>query len=329
MTRKTTLPHPILNWSETMSKFTSEFWEWFIFVPTVLGLVGLIALIVWMSKRSDVTPGKPETMGHEWDGLEEYNNPLPGWWLVLFLLTIAFAVVYLMLYPGLGITDGALGWSSKKVLQQQQLEQEEKLSAFYQKYGKIPVTELAKNTRLMRTGARLFGNNCATCHGARAEGAKGYPNLRDKDWLFGDTPQAIEKTILDGRFSVLMQAWLPKLKAQGVDQLTEYVLSLSGRKHDQAKAAAGKNLYMANCVGCHGPQGKGMQALGAPNLTDNIWLHGGSRKDIYTSIAHGRKSTMPAHRKKLGEAKVRILAAYIYSLSHDVHDKQSKEKPAR
>jgi cytochrome c oxidase cbb3-type subunit 3 len=164
-------------------------------------------------------------------------------------------------------------------------------------------------------GQRLFLTYCIQCHGSDAGGRPGYPNLTDKNWLWGGTPEAIKASITNGRTAV-MPAWEPVIGADGVEQVTEYVQSLSGRKVDEAMAAKGKDIFTTNCAACHMPDGTGMQALGAPNLTDTTWLYGGSEGVIRQTIKAGRNGKMPAHKELLGEDKIHLLAAYVYSLSN-------------
>ncbi len=298
----------------------SPFWHWFVVILTIGTILAIWWLIRWTMKVRPGEVGVGEEMGHVWDeDLREYNNPLPRWWLWLFYITIAFSVIYLILYPGLGNFPGLLGWSMVKQYQEEVKAAEAKYGPIYEKYAKMAIPALAKDPEAMKIGQRLFLNYCSTCHGADARGARGFPNLTDNDWLWGGDPASIEKTILDGRGSrgqKRMPAWKDSLGEEGVEQVAAYVMSLSGRQVDPALAEKGKEKYMTFCVGCHGPDGKGNPALGAPNLTDNIWLYGGSPGTIKKSIAEGRSGVMPPHRHFLGEAKVHILAAYVYSLSH-------------
>ncbi|RMD68980.1 MAG: cytochrome-c oxidase, cbb3-type subunit III [Gammaproteobacteria bacterium] len=294
----------------------SPFWSWFVIILTVGSILATWWLIRWTMKISPGEAGLGEETGHVWDGdLREYNNPLPRWWLWLFYITIVFSVIYLILYPGLGNFPGLLGWTKEKQYEEEVRAAEAKYGPIYEKYAKMDIPALAKDPEAMKIGQRLFLNYCATCHGADAGGAPGFPNLTDNDWLWGGDPQTIEKTILDGRQGS-MPAWKDALGEEGIEQVAAYVMSLSGRKVDPALAEKGKEKYMTFCIGCHGPDGKGNPALGAPNLTDNIWLYGGSPGTIKKSIREGRNGVMPPHRDFLGEAKVHILAAYVYSLSH-------------
>ncbi len=298
-----------------MADFTSSFWNWFIIVPTVGGIIACFLLIRWLS-----TAIKPEDEGkemdHRWDGdLVELNNPLPRWWLNMFYITLYFSIGYLVLYPGLGTFKGLLGWSSAGQYQHEVDVADAKYGPLFKRYQEMPIVAVAADPDARRIGERLFVNYCATCHGSDARGARGFPNLRDNNWLYGGAPEVIEQTILDGRSGV-MPAWEAALGGEaGVADVTEYVFSLSGRNVDQAVAARGAEKYQMLCVACHGAEGTGNQALGAPNLTDNIWLYGGSRTRVMETIAKGRNGVMPPHREFLGEDKVHLLAAYVYSLS--------------
>lgn len=298
-----------------MADFTSPFWSWFIIIAALGGILAMFLLNRWMTEPRRRAEERPKSMGHVWDeNLEELNNPLPRWWVNLFHITLVFAAVYLVLYPGLGSFAGVLGWTSIGQYEKEVQAAEARFSPMYEKYLKQDLSALAKDPEALKTGERLFVNYCATCHGSDARGAKGFPNLRDHDWLWGGDPQTIKTTIMNGRTGV-MPAWGAALGPEGLFNVTEYVLSLSGRKVNESAAAAGKEKFMQLCVACHGPEGKGNPALGAPNLTDDIWLYGGTQKAVMESIEKGRSGRMPAHAEFLGEAKVHVLAAYVYSLS--------------
>lgn len=298
-----------------MADFTSGFWNWYIIVLTTASILACFLLIRWLSGAI-----KPEDEGkemdHVWDeSLVELNNPLPSWWLKMFYLTLFFGIGYLALYPGLGTFKGLLGWTSLGQYQREVDIADAKYGPLFKKFQEMPVVAVADDPDARRMGERLFVNYCATCHGSDARGARGFPNLRDNDWLYGGAPETIEQTILGGRSGV-MPAWGAALGGDaGVADVTEYVFSLSGRNVDQASAARGQEKFAMMCVACHGADGTGNQALGAPNLTDNIWLYGGSAKQVMETIALGRAGVMPPHREFLGEDKVHLLAAYIYSLS--------------
>ena len=301
-----------------MADFMSNFWSWFIIVPTVVGIIALFWLNRWMT-----TPGKgPEEgaakpTGHVWDGdLEELSNPLPRWWLNLFYLTLIFAIVYLVLYPGLGTFAGALGWTSTGQYDTEIKRARDRFDPLYEKYLRLRIEGLARDPEARRTGERLYITYCTGCHGADARGGKGYPNLRDRDWLFGGDPAQIKESIMKGRGRAgSMPTWEAVLGQEGLFNVTEYVLSLSGKRHDENAAVAGRVKFQQLCIACHGKDGRGNPQLGAPNLADNIWLYGGSQKDIMESIAKGRGNEMPAWGEFLGEAKSHLLASYIYGLS--------------
>jgi cytochrome c oxidase cbb3-type subunit 3 len=286
----------------------------FVIVTTILNVVAAVWLLVWMRKRRGEAKLTTDTTGHVWDGdLREYNNPLPRWWLWLFVLTVVFSIGYLVLYPGMGNAKGTLGWTSQRQFDAMQAEQERRSQVMLAQFsGKTPA-ELAHDPRAVAVGRNLFANNCAACHGSDGRGAPGFPNVTDTDWLWGGDPEMIEATIRDGRQGV-MTPWIDVLGAKGVDDVVAHVMSLSGRKATTGDAAAGKLQFETVCAACHGADGKGTHALGAPNLTDNIWLHGGSQEKIRESVVKGRNGVMPAHGDRMGEARVKLLTAYVMSM---------------
>jgi len=298
-----------------MSDFTSEFWSWFIIVIVVGGWVWMFYLLRGNNKVEG-EPGVPT--GHVWDeDLEELNNPLPRWWLYMFYFTLFFGIGYLALYPGLGSYKGLLGWTEVGEYEAEVAAADAEFGPIFAKFEQTPIAELAGDAAAMKAGERLFVSYCAVCHGSDARGAPGFPNLRDDDWIFGGSPEQIETSISAGRTSNGMIAWEAALGgAEGVDQVAAYVMSLSGRDVDAKLAEEGEAKF-AICAGCHMPDGTGNQVLGAPNLTDKIWLYGGSARAIKESIAKGRSGVMPAHSDFLGAAKSHILAAYVYSLSQE------------
>ena len=301
-----------------MSDFTSGFWGWFIALATVLSIVAILWLPNWMSRGKRPPPGQQvETMGHVWDeNLQEYNHPLPRWWLYMFYFTVVFGAGYLILYPGLGTFGGVLGWTERRQYEDEVATADAKYGPLYERYRGVPVAALVNDPDAVRIGERLFSTYCTQCHGSDARGVRDFPNLRDNDWLYGGTPEDIEQTILHGRQGA-MPAWEPILGRDGVFQVAEYVQGMSGREVDSVVAAKGRDIFKQNCVVCHGEEGKGNQQIGAPNLTDNIWLHGGLQKRIQETIAGGRNSRMPAHAEFLGPAKVHLLAAYVFGLRID------------
>jgi len=260
-------------------------------------------------------PGAAETTGHKWDeDLAEYNNPLPRWWSWLFYLTIVFSLAYLVLYPGLGSWPGTLGWSQVGQLKEETRVAERQFGPLYQKFAATEVEALAKNPEALAIGQKLFLNNCAQCHASDGAGSRGFPNLTDGDWLWGGDAKAIGETIAEGRTGV-MPAFGAALGEQGVKNVAQYVRSLSGLTTDSLKVAFGKDIYVQNCVACHGAEGKGNPALGAPNLTDKTWLHGSAEPVVMETIAKGRNNQMPAHKEKLSAAQIHLLTAYVYWLS--------------
>jgi cytochrome c oxidase cbb3-type subunit III len=298
-----------------MADFTSAFWSWFIIALVLASIVALVALSIWWSEPKWKSGKRPQTMGHVWDGdLQELNNPLPRWWLNLFYLTLIFGVIYLLLYPGLGRVRGALGWSELGQYRSEVKTADALYGPLYEKYFREHIPDLARDAQAMKTGERLFVNYCSLCHGSDARGAPGFPNLRDGDWLYGGTPEQIKATILAGRAGV-MPPWGPTLSRDELFNVTEYVLRLNGRRVSEAAARAGEATFQKYCIACHGPEGKGNPAVGAPNLTNNIWLYGSSQQAVMQSIAEGRQGRMPAFADFLGEHKVHLLAAYVYSLS--------------
>jgi cytochrome c oxidase cbb3-type subunit III len=298
-----------------MHDFVSGFWSWFIIIPTALGIIGCFVLLVKLS-GGKIDPDKdPETMGHVWDeDLEELNNPLPMWWLFMFHFTIVFSVIYLVLYPGMGTFEGILGWTQTSQYQDEMDTAAEKYDPIFDKFAKQDLVAVSEDPEANTIGKRLYATYCTQCHGSDARGARGYPNLTDDDWLWGGKPEEIKKTIMDGRFGG-MPAWQEVIGTEGVFNVTEYVRSLSGQEGNAVVMSKGKEIFTTNCVVCHGADAKGNYMFGAPNLTDNKWLYGGSQKRVLESISKGRSGQMPPHAEFLGEAKVHLLAAYVYSLS--------------
>jgi cytochrome c oxidase cbb3-type subunit 3 len=298
-----------------MSDFTSEFWSWFI-IAIVGG--GIIWLVILLRGNSKTTGDVGVPTGHVWDeDLQELNNPLPRWWLIMFYITIFFSIGYLILYPGMGSFKGVLGWTEIGEYEAEVAEADTEFGPLFEKFEKTPIPALASDEAAMNAGERLYVTYCAVCHGSDARGAPGFPNLRDNDWLYGGEPENIETSIMHGRVGAMPSWEAPLGGEEGVNQVANYVMSLAGRDVDDKLAAAGKEKFDMLCVSCHMPDGTGNKLLGAPNLTNNIWLYGGSPRAIKQSIAKGRSGRMPAHNEFLGSAKSHILAAYIYSLSHE------------
>lgn len=291
----------------------SAFWSWFIAVLTIASIVGIVWLLLATARSK--SGGSADTTGHTWDGdLTEYNNPLPLWWLGLFLLTVIFGGLYLAFFPGLAVTPGSLGWTSAGQVRAELAETNRKLEAVFAQFRGKPVEALIGDAKAQEFGRNVFANNCAVCHGSDARGSKGYPNLTDNDWLYGGQADNVLTSILKGRQGA-MPALGEALGEQGVIEAASYVLSLSGRKVDEQLAAAGKARYMTICVACHGPQAKGNALVGAPNLTDDVWLYGGSFEDVKTSIRNGRNGRMPTWESILGEDRARLVAAWVLAQS--------------
>lgn len=296
------------------SQFTSPFWSYYIIVIVVLSLIYVTWLLISQNKVKVKKGEKVQTTGHSWDGIEEYNNPLPRWWFFMFLATIAFGIGYLVAYPGLGDYKGIFGWTSHGQYKAEVAKAEEGYKPLYQKFAGMSVEDTAKQPEAMTIGKNLFDTYCIQCHGSDAKGSRGFPNLTDTDWLFGGTPEKIHETITKGRIGV-MAAWGPVLGEEGVRDAANYVMSLSGKEHNEDRAVRGKAIFAANCAVCHGPEGKGTMGM-APNLTDNIWLWGGSEKAIIETITLGRNNQMPSWEGFLSPEKIHLLTAYVWGISH-------------
>ncbi len=293
-----------------MNDFTSGFWEIYIAVLTVASIIACAVFLKSQSSRK--VPGKVTTTGHVWDeDLAEWNNPLPNWWRWLFYITIVFAFVYVALYPGLGIFRGGLGWTQVGQYEQEQKRAEATYGPIFAKYSAMDIQQVAADPAAMAMGQNLYLNYCAQCHASDARGSKGFPNLTDRDWLYGGDPKTIEQTILNGRNGV-MPPLGAALGPDGTKDVANYVLSLSGSPADSIRMARGKEKFEQICAACHGADGKGNQALGAPNLTDKIWLYGSGEAAIIETVTNGRNNKMPAWKEFLGEQKVHVLAAYIW-----------------
>lgn len=294
-----------------MSDFVSQFWNLYVIVIVLVSVVGCYLFLLSQSKAT-FTPGK--ATGHVWDEtLEEYNNPLPKWWSWLFVITVVFALVYLALYPGLGNFKGVLGWSSTGQHKAEVDKVDAAVKPLFDKYMAMDLKAVAGDKQAMEMGKRLYLTYCMQCHGADARGAKGFPNLTDGDWLYGGEPDQIKETIANGRMGVMPPH--AQLGADTIKDLANYVRSLSGLPNDAVRAAKGKEAFTsAGCVGCHGPEATGMHALGAPNLTDKVWLYGSSEATITETITNGRQNQMPAWKEFLGDAKVHLLSAYVLSV---------------
>jgi cytochrome c oxidase cbb3-type subunit 3 len=292
-------------------------WSVFIVLVTLFNIFGCLWLLRWTSKpkaAGEKIGGGADT-GHVWDNdLREYNNPLPRWWLWLFYLTVAFGLIYLVLYPGLGSFPGLKGWTQGSQYEQERAAAEAKAAAYLAPFASMTIPQLAADPKAMSTARNLFQVNCAQCHGSDGGGATGFPNLTDSNWLWGDDPDTVVQTITAGRLAV-MPPWGPVLGEQGVDRVVAYVEQLGGRQADGTLAAAGQALFETNCAACHGVDGKGNPILGAPNLTDDIWLYGGDPATLHLTVTNGRNGQMPAFGERLGAERVRLLAAYAIQLA--------------
>ena len=298
-----------------MSDFTSDFWSGWVAIITIVSILACL-LLLWFSGKAKAMTASDNTTGHVWDGdLREMNNPLPRWWVWLFVITILFAGVYLALYPGLGNSPGTLAWSSTGQHTAEMAKGEKDVAPLYAKFAAMKPEDVSRDPAAMAIGERLFMNNCAQCHGSDARGSKGFPSLSDGDWLHGGATEQIKASITKGR-----KGEMPALAAavgtpDDVKNVAHYVLSLSGSPHDSLRASLGKPKFGA-CAACHGMDGKGNAALGAPNLTDDIWLHGWGENAIVAMINAGKINQMPAQEGKLSEAQIHVLSAYVWGLSN-------------
>lgn len=298
-----------------MSDFTSNFWSFYVAGFTLLGIFGCL-LLLWLTARKKIESADDNTTGHVWDeDLMEMNNPMPRWWMWMFVITAVFGLGYLAIYPGLGKFAGQLDWSTKGQYDAEMAKAAKDLEPLYARFSSMKPEEMAANAEAMKIGERLFMNNCSQCHGSDARGGKGFPNLTDGDWLHGGTPDKIHETITDGRVGVMPPMAAAVGSPEDVRNLAQYVLSLSGSPHDSLRASLGKEKFGA-CAACHGMDGKGNQALGAPNLTDDIWLHGWGENAIIERINKGITNQMPAQKGRLTDAQINVLTAYVWGLSH-------------
>ena len=302
-----------------MSDFFNGFWSYYVLVLTLASIFGCI-LLLWLTVRGQTPAGTDNTTGHVWDeDLREANNPMPRWWVGLFVLTIVFSLGYLVAYPGLGSFKGALGWSTQQEYAKDIASSNRELEPVYAAYAAMPAEKLAGDSKAMAIGERLFLNNCAQCHGSDARGSKGFPNLTDQDWLYGGSPEKISEAIHKGRIGVMPPMAAAVGTPDDVKNLANYVLSLSGSPHDSLRAGLGKGKFGA-CAACHGVGGVGNPALGAPNLSDKVWLHGYGQEAIISIINTGKTNQMPPQQGRLTDAQIHVLASYVWGLS---------SKPAR
>jgi len=292
------------------------FWHWFVAAGTIVFVIWCIWLISWSAKQGPQNVADEDLVGHKWDGdIEEWNNPAPKWWLYLYFITIAWAVGYLVFYPGLGSWAGTLGWSQQGQYEAEVQAAAERYEPIYEEFAAMDFEALAKNEDARQLGKSLYASYCTTCHGSDARGATGYPNLTDDDWIWGSSEDQIITTISNGR-NAMMTPWAQVLGSdEAVDNMVRYVQSLSGIVEADEGTASAQEQFTMFCAACHLPTGTGNQLVGAPNLTDDVWLYGSSTEMIRTTIQKGRQGVMPAHGQLLGENRAKILAAYIYSLS--------------
>ena len=298
-----------------MSDFTSNFWSFYVAGISLVGIFACLVLL-WFSGKASAMTANDNTTGHVWDGdLREMNNPLPRWWVWLFIITVVFALAYLAMYPGLGNYAGKFGWSQVSQYETEVAKGNKEVEPLYAKFNGMKPEDVAGDAQAMAIGERLFMNNCSQCHGSDARGSKGFPNLTDNDWLHGGSPDKIKETLTNGRIGNMPPMAAAVGTPDDVRNLANYVLSLSNSPHDSVKASLGKAKFGA-CAACHGVDGKGNQAIGSANLTDNVWLHGWGENAIVAMINNGKVNQMPAQKTKLTESQIHVLASYVWSLSN-------------
>lgn len=291
----------------------SSVWSWFVIIGTVVSLLACFWLVVWTNRQRASAEEIEESESHVWDGnVRELNNPLPMWWLWLFVITLVWGAGYLLYYPGLGAYAGLASWTQEDQYNQEVMAAEAKYGPIFAEFGAMPAEQLAGNSAALDIGKSLFANYCAQCHGSAGLGARGFPNLADDEWLYGGDPQKIEQSIVQGRSGVMPPLAAVFRDDAAIDEMVRYVQNMADGMDTTSPA---HTQYMTLCIACHGPDGKGLQALGAPSLVDDIWLYGSSADEIRKSIVEGRNGVMPAHGNLIGPDRARILAAYVYSLS--------------
>lgn len=299
-----------------MSDFVSDFWGYYVAIITLVSIIACGVLLYSQTRRPPKGGGAAETTGHVWDvDLVELNNPLPRWWMWLFYITIVFSLGYLALYPGFGTYRGLLGWSSVQQLNEETARAEAVYGPMFAEFRNMNETQLASDSRAMAMGERLYLNNCAQCHGSDGRGSRGFPDLTDRDWLHGGSFATIKESVRNGRHGIMPPMAAAVGSAQDVENVAHYVLSLSGSGHDSLRGQLGRSKFGV-CAACHGADGKGNPALGAPNLTDRIWLHGGSVTAIVNAVTRGIDNQMPAHLDILGADRAHVVAAYVWRLSN-------------
>lgn len=301
-----------------MSDFMSEAWSLYVALITLASIIACAVLLKAFSTERAAPDDRVGTTGHVWDeDLAEWNNPLPRWWMWLFYISVAVSLAYLVLYPGLGSYGGYYSWSSRGQYQDETAQAQAQYGPIFDKFLKQDLKAVAADPEARGMGQRLFLTYCAQCHGSDAGGAKGFPNLRDKDWLWGGDSDVIKASIANGRTGVMPPLGAALGSDEDVKDVAHHVLSLAGRTHDGLRALRGKSKFETICAACHGANGQGNIQIGAPNLTDDVWLHGGSEAAIIESISKGRKGAMPAHKNFLDEGKIHLLTAYVYGLSQE------------
>lgn len=298
-----------------MSDFTSDFWHLFVAGVTLISIIACVVLL-WISGTTKASTHADNTTGHVWDeDLKEMNNPLPKWWVYLFIITVVFGLIYGALYPMFGKYQGLLGWSSHGQHAAEVQKMEEAIAPIYARFKDMTPEQLAGDAPAKAIGERLFMNFCAQCHGSDARGAKGFPNLVDGDWAWGHNPESIKTTITEGRMGVMPPMAAAVGSAEDVRNLAHFVLSMSGSPHDSVRATLGRDKWGA-CAACHGMDGTGNSALGAPNLANNVWLHGWGEEAIVRAVNNGITNQMPAQSTLLNESQIHVLTGYVWGLSN-------------
>ncbi|TDM06476.1 MAG: cytochrome-c oxidase, cbb3-type subunit III [Ideonella sp. MAG2] len=296
-----------------MSDFLSNGWSLFVAGIVIGGLLFCLTMLIIASRRTEMA--NDNTTGHVWDeDLKEMNNPLPRWWMGLFVMTVVFAAVYLAIYPGLGSNAGTFKWSAVGQLEVEQAKARQAMSSVYAEFANKTPEQLGKDAKAMAIGERLFVNNCAQCHGADARGSKSFPNLADTDWLGGSGAEYVHKTIAEGRTGVMPPMAAAVGSADDVKNVANYVLSLSNSPHNSVAAQLGKAKFGA-CAACHGATGTGNHALGAPNLSDKVWLHGWGEAAIIKIVNEGKTNVMPPQGARFTPEQMKVLTAYVLNLS--------------
>lgn len=299
-----------------MSDFFNGFWGYYIAIIAVSGIVWCLWLLFsqrkWLINKK---PGVVEDTGHVWDGdLRELNNPVPRWWTFMYIIMCVVGLGYLVLYPGLGAYQGVLGYTTAVEVKDDQSKLNEEVKPVYARFAAMDIPTIAADPDARVIGQRLFLNNCAQCHGSDARGAASFPNLAQGDSMYGRTPEALHTSIAKGRNGV-MPPMRANINPKSAGEIAQYVRSMSGLAHDQIRVIPGKREYLNNCAACHGVDGKGNKALGAPNLTDEVWLYGSSEATIMDTILNGRNNRMPAQEHVLTPEQIRLLSAWVWGLS--------------